>query len=402
MCSLQPESQVFVLSVKSSRKPRSLSCGSMRIESDDLVGLGQLGRWRSGFRDDGDGDRRPLDVDHPLLRGAAEQPRTAPFPNEAPIGRLAPGHRDRSLSAMRVELPRNTLEEDVHESRARTVCVVHEPFVRDIPSLLRVPRVDARLVSRGSSAEPWTSVSASPGPGVASHVGDGEAGAITVGDGSARTSPPTPASATINAATSGDADDHVPGLSPTRPADGTTCVRDIERRGVVLMAPERVADLSLEVVHRASFPIRVRRFAMALTTSWFSAPTEQRRTSADCRLAQVLVVPKDDRRPLTRGEVEDRVPHLVPHLVRSSSTVAGTGNVASRARDERSTLSRRSLEVWRFTIVRRRYASNASGWRRCRNRPATRTNASWTRSRAASRSPLRKYASRRAAGACRT
>ena len=53
------------------------------------------------------------------------------------------------------------------------------------------------------------------------------------------------------------------------------CLRDIEARGVVLMAQERVTDLSLEVVHHASFPIRVRRVAIALTTSWFSAPTEQ-------------------------------------------------------------------------------------------------------------------------------
>ena len=78
------------------------------------------------------------------------------------------------------------------------------------------------------------------------------------------------------------ADHHVPHLSPMRLPGQTTSVGDLEQWGVALMAQERFVDHSLEVVHRASFPIRLRRFAIALTTSWFSAPTEQRRTSADC------------------------------------------------------------------------------------------------------------------------
>ena len=48
----------------------------------------------------------------------------------------------------------------------------------------------------------------------------------------------------------------------------------------------------------------------------------------------------------------------------------------------------------------RRYAPNASGSRSWTNRPATRTNASCTRSSARPRSPVSRYASRSAGSAC--
>ena len=53
-----------------------------------------------------------------------------------------------------------------------------------------------------------------------------------------------------------------------------------------------------------------------------------------------------------------------------------------------STFRRRKCDVQAFTTARRRYASNASGCRRCRKRPTERRKASWAMSWARSASPV--------------
>src|SRR6266581_334958 len=68
--------------------------------------------------------------------------------------------------------------------------------------------------------------------------------------------------------------------------------------------------------------------------------------------------------------------------------------------NRRSTRTCRKWDRARLTTVRRRYHSKASGFRRSRNRPTSRTNASWTRSSARARSPVSRKASRTAPAAC--
>ena len=297
--------------------------------------------------------------------------------------------------------PRHAPNDDVHVTRARAVSVVHEAqgLVGELRGTARdpVPRVDARRVRRASRPAGDTCVVR-----CRRRQRRGRTIEHGWGIGPLARSPPSPAS------------DHDHGgrlRSRRRPRSGPVADVSGERHVVrpryrtpalALMAQERVADLSLEVVHRCFLPDAGAK----------SSPSPSRRADSTLRPSS-----EGPRRPAARsgprstagrprrvgvagGRGSLATSRPAPHDL--LPRVTGTGNVASRARDERSTFSRRSLDVWRLTIVRRRYASNASGCRRYRNRPATCTNASWTRSRAVSESPLRKYARRRAPGACRT